>query len=234
MPPRDAAGPIRAILLDYGGTLVGGSPDPYPLWLQVLERHGIRIDRERLEAANDRVVAEFGDLQYRILGERPMYWDRVHARALELLGLPDPGGQIVDEIHEAATSPILRPPFPETERVLAELRAEGLTLHVISNSTDYLVESIARLGWTDRFDSVTYSQQAGAPKPDRRIFELALRRARVPPSEALHVGDTWAADYEGADAVGIRAAWLSRDGRPAPRPATTIRDLSQIRDLLAR
>lgn len=227
-------GAIRAVLLDYGGTLVGGTPDVFPVWEAVLQRYGIRLDRSRWEGANDRAFARLAPLQYRIVRESPTFWDRVHARTLEELDLPDPDGHLVTALHEAATSPIVRPPFPETERTLGELRALGLTLHVVSNSTDYVVEAIARLGWTDRLDSVTYSQEAGAEKPDRRVFELALRRAGVPADRAIHVGDSFSADYEGARAAGLAAAWLSRDGRPAPAPATTIRSLAEIRALLGR
>ncbi|HTW76827.1 MAG TPA: HAD family hydrolase [Thermoplasmata archaeon] len=225
---------IRAILLDYGGTLVSGTPDPYPVWAPVLAARGLSLDRAGWEGANDRALARLGHLMYRTVGERPTFWDRVHAATLEELGVADPGGAIVAALHDAATSPTERPPFPETEAVLRELRGLGLSLHVVSNSTDYLVEAIDRLGWRDRFDSLTYSQEAGAEKPDRRVFELALRRAGVPPGAALHVGDTWGADYEGARAAGLNAAWLSRDGRAPPEPATTVRDLTGIRALLGR
>jgi putative hydrolase of the HAD superfamily len=223
---------IRAVFLDYGGTLVGGSADAYSAWGPLFVRRGIPMDAERFNAATDRVLERLGGLRYELLGRQPTFWDVVHAATLAELGIPDPGGTLVAEVHEVATSPSTRPPFPETEEVLRALAARGLALHVVSNSTDYLTESIARLGWTRRFASVTFSQEAGAEKPDARVFELALRRAARAPHEVLHVGDTWTADYEGARRVGIRAAWLSRDGRPPPEPSVTLRDLRGIEALL--
>ncbi len=226
------AGRVRAVFLDFGGTLVSGSPDPYDAWLPVFQRRGLPIDRARWDAANDRALAEVASLQYEYLGRRPTFWDLVHAGTLRELGVPDPDGGLVAELHDVATSPEARPPFPETEEVLDALSARGLTLHVLSNNTDYLTETLARRGWTRRFASVTFSQEAGAEKPDARVFAFALRRAGYPPHEVLHVGDSWTADYDGARRAGLRAAWLSRDGRPAPEPTLTIRDLRGIAPLL--
>jgi putative hydrolase of the HAD superfamily len=219
---------IRAVFLDFGGTLVSGSPDPYEAWRPVFARRGIAIDHARWDAATDRALERLGPLQYEYLGRRPTFWDVVHAATLEEFHVSDPDGAIVRELHEVATSPAARPPFPETEEVLRALAERGLALHVVSNNTDYLTESLARLGWTDRFASATFSQEAGAEKPDRRVFEFALRRARCRPSEVLHVGDSWLADYDGARRAGLHAAWLNRDRRPAPEPSETMRDLRGI------
>jgi FMN phosphatase YigB (HAD superfamily) len=53
------------------------------------------------------------------------------------------------------------------------------------------------------FDSVTYTQEAGANKPDPTIFQLALKRAGCSPNEAVHVGDSYEKDVLGARRIGI-------------------------------
>ncbi len=223
---------IRAVCLDFGGTLVDGNPDSYDVGRPVFARRGLALDRDRWNAATDRVLVRLGPRQREFLGRRPGFWDTVNAAALEELGLRDPDGAIVAELRDLATSPATRPPFPETDEVLRRLAARGVPLHLVSNSTDYLLASLARRGWADRFASVTFSQEVGAEKPDPRIFALALRRTGVAPVEVLHVGDSWSADYDGARRAGLRAAWLSRDGRPPPEPSVTIRDLRGIEPLL--
>jgi putative hydrolase of the HAD superfamily len=45
-------------------------------------------------------------------------------------------------------------------------------------------------------------------KPDRRIFELAISRLGVEPSECFYVGDGADDELEGAQAVGIDAILL--------------------------
>jgi putative hydrolase of the HAD superfamily len=49
------------------------------------------------------------------------------------------------------------------------------------------------------------------------------------------VGDSWAADVEGARAAGIRPIWFNRSGRPAPdksRDVRVISTLSPIDDIM--
>jgi HAD superfamily hydrolase (TIGR01493 family) len=78
------------------------------------------------------------------------------------------------------------------------LRARGLALAVVANWDISLVARLAPLGLP-----VVTSAEAGAAKPDPRIFALALERLGVPPDRALHVGDR-DADAEGARRIGMR------------------------------
>jgi HAD superfamily hydrolase (TIGR01549 family) len=48
------------------------------------------------------------------------------------------------------------------------------------------------------FDVVLPSRYIGIAKPDPEIFYEALRKAGVEGSEAVHVGDDYRKDYEGA------------------------------------
>jgi FMN phosphatase YigB (HAD superfamily) len=57
----------------------------------------------------------------------------------------------------------------------------------------------------------------GVAKPEPRIFEIALEQLGVSaPRLAIHVGDSWAADVEGALAAGWKPIWYrSRAGKPS-------------------
>jgi putative hydrolase of the HAD superfamily len=50
-----------------------------------------------------------------------------------------------------------------------------------------------------------------ASKPDRRIFDLALRRLGVRPAEAVFVGDHPEIDIRGAQDADMRAIWKRDD-----------------------
>lgn len=93
-------------------------------------------------------------------------------------------------------------PLDGVEGVLDELAARGLRLAVVSNWDAELPLVLERLGLGGRFAAVVTSAEAGAPKPDPRIFRLALERLGVAPEAAVHVGDD-RADEEGAHAAGI-------------------------------
>jgi HAD superfamily hydrolase (TIGR01509 family) len=223
---------VRAVFLDFGGTLVRSVPDSYAGYAWVFREFGVEVSREEWADADRRVWPRVASSLYSSLGQTPSFWDKTHSEMLRELNIPDPGGRIHSALHQRFVSPELHAPFPETEDVLRELHRERVSVHIISNNTDSLLETISRLGWEDRFETVTFSQEAGAEKPDPRVFSLALKRAGVEPAEALHVGDSWEADYLGAIRVGMRGLWLNRLHTPAPAPCEMIEDLRGLRSAL--
>ena len=88
--------------------------------------------------------------------------------------------------------------------------------------------------WTDGANErvIVASVDAGAMKPDPRIFARAVRRLGVQPAEAWHVGDNYWADVLGARAAGIIPVLVDRPGA-VPRPdCLFVRSLDQVLDLL--
>ena len=83
------------------------------------------------------------------------------------------------------------------------LAQAGLRLAVVSNWDVGLHDHLAGLGLDALVDTVVTSADAGAPKPEPAVFELALARLGVQAADAVHVGDS-AADAEGARAAGLR------------------------------
>lgn len=97
-------------------------------------------------------------------------------------------------------------PLPGVAETLRRLRARGLALAVVANWDFGLHEHLRRQHLYHWFDTVVTAAEVGAKKPDPRPFQEALRRLRVAPERALHVGDRPADDEEGAAAVGMRFA----------------------------
>jgi HAD superfamily hydrolase (TIGR01509 family) len=85
---------------------------------------------------------------------------------------------------------------------LDALRSAGLALACVANWDVSLFLHLWRLDVADRFEAVLTSAEAGAEKPDPRIFLLTLERLGVPPQRALHIGDE-EADRQGALAAGL-------------------------------
>jgi len=94
------------------------------------------------------------------------------------------------------------------ERVLAwvrQLRDAGLRTSILSNLPLPIGESLrATPGFLDHFDQVTFSCELGVLKPDREIYEYALRGLGVAPAEALFLDDR-PENVEGARAIGLHA-----------------------------
>ncbi len=81
----------------------------------------------------------------------------------------------------------------------------------------------------DRFvDELVVSEEVGVSKPDPTIFQVAMDRLGVGPDEAVMIGDSWAADIEGARAVGIRPIWFNPLGTPPPNPAANVEELRSL------
>lgn len=64
-----------------------------------------------------------------------------------------------------------------------------------------------------RVDHIVTSEEARSYKPDRQIFEMALRQTGWRRDRIIHVGDSLHSDIGGAILAGIRNGWLNRAHR---------------------
>lgn len=119
--------------------------------------------------------------------------------------------------------------FDDVADTLASAREAGVRTVIVTNgATEVQLAKIERLGLDAHVDGVVVSAEVGAAKPDPRIFEAAFARVGVDATDAWHVGDYLAADVAGANAAGIGAIWLNRDG--AERSGDAVPDL-EVRSL---
>ena len=125
--------------------------------------------------------------------------------------------------------------YDDAVPVLQHLRNEGFKLAIVSNWDTPLDPLMERLGIADYFDIIVASHDARvqSAKPDSHIFEYTLAAVGVSAEEAVHVGDTYEADIIGARNAGIRPILIDRDGTQAGRWKETIRDLSELPELLS-
>jgi putative hydrolase of the HAD superfamily len=93
--------------------------------------------------------------------------------------------------------------LPGAADACRSLAAAGLRLAVVSNWDVGLHDHLAALGLTPLLDAVVTSAEAGAPKPEPQVFELALARLGATADRAVHVGDA-DGDAEGARVAGLR------------------------------
>ena len=127
-------------------------------------------------------------------------------------------------------------PFADVPGALAQLRAAGHRLVVVSNWDVSLHEMLRTTGLDALVDGAISSAEAGARKPDPAIFRRALglvgdadRRG------ALHAGDSLELDVAGARAAGLDAVLVARGGVPAgvPDGVAVLASLAGLADLAA-
>ncbi|WP_369216678.1 HAD-IA family hydrolase [Streptomyces flavofungini] len=90
--------------------------------------------------------------------------------------------------------------------LLRGVRAAGLPVLLVTNATPWLADDLALLGLTGPdglFDAVLSSADLGVVKPDRAIYEAAVRRAGVPADCCLFVDDRQE-NVDAAVALGMR------------------------------
>lgn len=103
--------------------------------------------------------------------------------------------------------------FPETSKVLLELKKRGFLLGLITNTAPFRKGALKRLGMKNSFHAIVNSAEEGTIKPNPKIFRIALKRLGAKPSECIMVGDKPRTDVKGARRAGIRAILLDRKGK---------------------
>ena len=191
---------LRAITLDAFGTLLELEDPLRPLGAALAAR-GVTRGPDEIARAFEAEVAHY----------LPRSWTGRDEESLLTLRR-ECAGVFLDELSadldpDAFVEPFVRSlvfrAMPGTKSALEQLQGAGFRLACVSN-WDYLLPShISRAGLAGVFETVVSSAEAGASKPDPRIFQVALERLGVTPGQALHVGDQ-TADREGARAAGLR------------------------------
>lgn len=125
-----------------------------------------------------------------------------------------------------------------TEDALAALRSMGWLLAIATNAADSaetdVWDALRRGGLDSLLDRVYCFRNVGFRKPSQDFFDYIVRDLHLPRSEIVMVGDDFAVDVLGANAVGIRAVWVAGE-RGAERTGAmhrTIRDLRELPGVL--
>ncbi len=98
-------------------------------------------------------------------------------------------------------------------KILETLKKRKVVLGVVSNWDSRLTAMLEDIGLARYFDFILPSAVVGSAKPDKKIFEEALRRSGTAAHEACHIGDDIRTDVTGARRVGIHSILIDRDHR---------------------
>lgn len=93
---------------------------------------------------------------------------------------------------------------------------------------------LERIGLAHYFSFVISARVVGVAKPDPEPFRRALSAGGVDSSDVLHVGDHPEHDVRGAHSVGMRTAWMNRNGARWSAAQTPDLEVSDMLDLVAQ
>lgn len=223
----NAPRPFRAILFDLDNTLYDREA-AFGRWADAYLRDTLRLT-DPAEAA--RVRAWIFQMDANGYGSKAAIFERLHTLYPALPGIP---ARSVDVFFDEFLAHIT--PEVETEILLDALAHADLPFGVITNGSARQWRKIEGLGLVRRTDCLFVSETFGGKKPDRPIFHAAAAHLGLPPGEILFVGDNPAVDVLGAQAAGMKAAWLHR-GQPWPeglegQPDFVIASLGELAGIL--
>lgn len=241
----------KAVFLDVGWTLVYPRDSLWEIFSSIVSDAGADLSAEAAEklvyqlmaARRDQALAEFE------AGTQYSDSDEEFVRLFEVMGRLIFGMAGVTGDHAALAARFFErfwtlanwASFPDVIDSMQQLRAHGVKVGILSNASSDLLDLLAALGILEHCDFTVVSAIEGTKKPDRRIFEVALRRAAIAPAEAVHVGDMYVEDVAGARAVGVRPLLMDRGKlgmfpnhpESGSHPVGTVEVVRNLSDVLA-
>ncbi len=244
---------IRAVLFDYGDTLVVArkhDEEIIPMALResfkAFKRTGLDIGYEKFAEHDICVFGNYAKLEKAQKRDIP---DQVKYDELASLVLPwlatAKRKKTSTEANAAfwgvvAGCYVLR---KDARSSLIQLKKMGLRMGVVSNhhNASALRAHLKALGISSCFSDVTASSELRYRKPDPRIFRRSAALLGVRPKEAVFVGDSLAHDIVGASGIGMLTVMVVNSGTEAgpkgalsAEPDYTVRDLGEIPEIVER
>lgn len=224
---------IRTITLDLDDTLWAIHPvikraeQRLYAWM---DEHYPRITEqfapEDFGAVRAEVVAEFRDHLHDLTFLRRTILARIGEAAGYDATYVDDAFTVFDEARNDVTL------FPEARPALVALR-ERFVLIAVTNGN----ANLEKIGIRDLFDGVVSAAMAGAAKPERPIFDMAVEAGGASAGQTLHVGDHPLHDVHGARNAGLRAVWVNRNGDQWPedyaQPNAEVQNVGELSGLLS-
>ncbi len=236
---------LQAVTLDFHNT-IARCDRWFALEIRELVPAVLRLLHERGIVQSDEAIAERARAAYRLLRQGVMTSgverDAVDCAlaTIDTLGLSIPAATV-----EAAIEELMREaldeaaPIPGVIEAIGVLQQQGLRLGVVSSAVyhPFLDWTLEQFGVHAAFSTIITSASSGYYKSHPAIYQAALNALGVRADEAIHVGDSYRFDVEGAGRAGMRAIWYASTeltlAQPDNRAAATIGDLATLPTVLA-
>ena len=219
---------LRAILFDAAETLFTTRGSVGEIYGSIARQYGSKASAETIQAAFARQFRGEGPLSTE---DQKRWWKDLVYRVFSEVGMVSNFDQFFDQVYDRFRGSQGWVLFQETREVLAELKRRDFKLGVISNFDDRAYSVMRSLDILQFFKSVTLSSETGYCKPDREIFDAAVRALGVAAPEVLLVGDSLRDDVEAAIRAGLSAVLIDRRNRH--ETANHVRRITSLNELLA-
>jgi putative hydrolase of the HAD superfamily len=123
--------------------------------------------------------------------------------------------------------------FPYTHEILQHLKDKNYILHLITNGFEKTQKrKIEHAEIAHFFDQMITSEKSNSVKPQKEIFDCALRLTGASVKESIMIGDNPDADIKGAINAGMDSVFVNHlNKRIDLTPTYTIYHLKELEDL---
>jgi putative hydrolase of the HAD superfamily len=123
--------------------------------------------------------------------------------------------------------------FPYTIEILEYLKSKDYTMHLITNGFESVqFKKIKNSNIADYFTEVITSEASNSLKPNKEIFEYALKASNAKLETSLMIGDNESADIQGAINAGMDSIFVNHLQIQPTVPAThTITHLKELENI---
>ena len=220
------------ILFDADNTLLDFTAAENKALAETLTQYGVTPDAETMQKYREKNEGLWRQLEKGQIKREKLLAERF-GRFMAEIGVPCTGAESA-EMNRSYLDRLSQHPdvLPGTLSVLDEL-AEVATLAVVSNGVERVqTQRIQESGVVGYMEEIFISEKAGCEKPNRRIFDQALRTLGVEDrSHVLVVGDSLGGDIQGGINAGLDTCWFNPDGQENTTgivPTYEIRGLEEL------
>lgn len=210
------------LTFDCYGTLIDWRSGILGALSPLLAEHGVAVEDDQILQTYAEIEAEIQAGPYKSYAS---VLRELLAKLAERFGfLPGPAefGVIVDSLPAW-------PPFDDTVESLKKLKTK-YKLGIISNTDDDLfAQTNKRL--EVEFDYIITAAQAGAYKPDHKMFNFAFDKIGLPREKVLHIAQSLFHDHLPAKELGLTTVWINRSKMIPGRISSAVRPDAEFPDL---
>jgi putative hydrolase of the HAD superfamily len=165
--------------------------------------------------------------------QEELRWKRVYLSLLDFKVANEP---LAKEMSQAYLEilPNKKHLFPYTIEILEYLKQKDYKMHLITNGFESVqFKKIKNSGIADYFIEVITSEGSNSLKPQKEIFEYALKNAKASVAESIMIGDNEFADIQGGINMGMDTIFVNHIQAIPTIPATyTITHLKELETIL--
>jgi putative hydrolase of the HAD superfamily len=165
--------------------------------------------------------------------QEELRWKRVYLSLLDFKVANEPLAKQMSQAY-LEILPNKKHLFPYTIEILEYLKQKDYKMHLITNGFESVqFKKIKNSGLQDYFIEVITSEASNSLKPQKEIFEYALKNANAIVEKSIMIGDNESADIQGGINIGMDTIFVNHIQVVPTVPATyTITHLKELGNIL--